>query len=170
MIIKPITFETFDDPPETITQNFAFHISERELKEMQVADTPMDVAIKKIIDSKSNQQIVDYMKELVLKAYGIRAIDSETGKMTKFKKSPEIRKEFEDSAAFDTLINQMIFGDAAGNLVEFIIGMLPKSVTQLPDFLKAVTDAKALEADAKINSEQAVAETPVAEAVATTTT
>lgn len=142
MIVIPITYETYDDEPETITEKFSFNISKREWMELQIADEPLKDVIQKIIDSKSNEQVVNYLKQLVLMSYGIRTLDPNTGKMTKFKKSKEISDDFEDSAAFDKLIEDLMMSPTVDPMVVFIKGILPKEVVDTPEFGKVVEEAK----------------------------
>lgn len=137
-----VKYETYDEPPEVVEEKLWFHISKREFMEMQIADEPMLDVIEKIIASKSNQQIFNYMKEIILKSYGIRTADPNTGKTTKFKKSDEISKDFEDSAAFNAFIEDLITGDVAGKLADFINGILPTDITSSPEYQRAMADVK----------------------------
>lgn len=164
MLIKPITFETYDDVPQTITQNYCFNISKREWMHMNIADEPMEEVLQKIIDSKSSEQIVKYLEEIVLKAYGVRTLNPETGKMDGFDKSPEVVEKFKTSAAFTQLIEDMLMGDSADNMADFIIGVLPKEVTSNPEFIKeaAASRAKANEEIAKARAEAAAEAQPPA--------
>lgn len=152
MIGITVTYETYDDEPETISQKYYFNISKREWMEMQIADESMSEVIQKIIDSKSNEQVVNYLKQLVLKAYGIRTLDESTGKMTKFRKSEQISQDFEDSAAFDKLIENLTMTNE-DPIVAFITGILPKEVTGTEDYQKLLTQT--IES-AKTNAPEAV--------------
>jgi hypothetical protein len=117
---KLIGFTDFDDNPQA--EIHYFHYSKVELIEMEVQyETGFGEYLKKVAATRNSALLLATIKEFVLGAYGIR---SEDGK--KFAKSPEARKEFEQSPAFEALFMELASdGDA---IAEFLIGVMPKDL------------------------------------------
>lgn len=109
---------------------FYFNISKTELIELEVMyEQGFGAMLERIVEEKDNKELVRHFKEIVLMAYGQK---SEDGK--RFVKSEELRKEFEQTAAYDTLFMELATDDNAAVL--FLQGVLPKDMVSQIDKAK----------------------------------
>lgn len=121
MLKRGITYEDFNG--ETVTDIFYFNISKPELIEMEVEYAEgFGSWIKKIIDAKDHKTLLYQFKKLVLLAYGEK---SEDGK--RFIKNDQLREEFSQTAAYQSLFIELATNDNAAST--FLIGALPKDMT-----------------------------------------
>lgn len=132
MLKETITYEDFDG--NEITEDLYFNLTQVELIEMSmelpdgasdvVGDDPSKVgeeAAVALLNKLGNKGVLDFMKKLLLKSYGVK---SEDGK--RFIKSEEMAKEFSETLAFDSLLIALLSDEARGN--RFITGIIPNSV------------------------------------------
>lgn len=117
MLVKKITYIDFND--EEQTDEFCFNMTEHELAEMTISpEGGLEVYLRELIRSKDPKRISDMVKTLILNAYGEKSQDGR-----KFRKSPEISKEFEYTAAFSELFMELI--NDAEKLAYFVVGIIP---------------------------------------------
>lgn len=128
MLKKTITYSDFDGNERT--EDLYFNLTQTELVEMSmelpdglsesVPNDPGKIdeeAALKLIDKLGSKGILDFIKTLVLKSYGIK---SEDGR--RFEKSEDITKEFSQTLAYDAMIMELMSNDeAAANFVNNII-------------------------------------------------
>jgi hypothetical protein len=120
MLRREITYEDFNG--DQVTDVFYFNISKSELVELEVQfDQGFGAMLQKIIDERDNNELVKRFKEIILMAYGKK---SEDGR--RFIKSDEIREEFTQTAAYDTLFMELATDDKAASV--FLKGILPKDM------------------------------------------
>lgn len=132
MLKETVTYEDFNG--NMITEDFYFNLTQVELIEMSmelpdgaaeaVGNDPSNIeegAALALLEKLGNKGILDFMKRLLLKAYGVK---SEDGK--RFQKSPELSKEFSETLAFDNLLIALLSDETRGN--RFITGIIPASV------------------------------------------
>lgn len=132
MFITKIKYEDFNG--NQCEEEACFYLNEAEITSLKMfSDTEdLESVQKRIINGETKHEdmlrMMDAIKELILKSYGIK---SEDGKH--FRKSEEISKDFEQSAAFPALFMD-IYNDATGNKVQnFIKGVMPKSLLNKVD-------------------------------------
>lgn len=125
MLKREITYEDFNG--ERKTESFYFNLTQTEIIEYQVEyEGGLDSVIRNIIAASDIKSLVAEFKKIVLLAYGIR---SEDGK--RFIKSPELREEFTQTAAFDALFMELATNaDAAST---FIKGVVPRDFAKEMD-------------------------------------
>jgi hypothetical protein len=117
---RPITYEDFNG--NLVTENFYFNLSKAELIELEVSyDTGLAAAMQRIIDEKDNKKLVSEFKRIILLSYGVK---SEDGK--RFRKSNELREEFEQTAAYQSLFVELATNSMAAT--EFINGIIPRDM------------------------------------------
>lgn len=126
MISKPITFTDFNGYEQT--EVHYFNISKAELAQMEIAEQVRDgqesvrggfsERLQRIGTGGTGKEIVDTMKELIQRAWGIRSDDGR-----KFYKTPELFREFEASAAYDALLEEILMDPDKG--LELIKGAMP---------------------------------------------
>lgn len=145
MLKREITYENFDG--EMVTEVHHFHFAKNELIDLEVEyEGGLQAGLQRIIDAKDYKALIKEFKKLVLLSYGIK---SEDGK--RFIKNDELREEFSQTIAYDTLFMELATDDTKA--AEFIIGILPKDVTDM-------TPAELLEqAAAKMPQEEATTPT-----------
>lgn len=118
MIIRPITYETWDGEEET--KSFAFHLSKTELVDLEVSEKEgFKEMIQRIIKTEDRKALIEQFKKIILMAYGVREGD-------RFRKSDELREEFSQTPAYEALFMELATQD--GKAVEFLTGCLPKDL------------------------------------------
>lgn len=137
MIKKTITYTDFDGNKRT--EDAYFNMTKSELLEFSftVPDTMSDAvtdpehvdveeAGKKLIEKIGNIGILNFVKDLVFKAYGVK---SEDGR--RFIKNEQLSIEFTQTLAYDEFLMEL-FSDAA-KANEFINAVIPAEVVkQIP--------------------------------------
>lgn len=117
MLKKTVTYEDFEGLERK--EDYYFNLTKAECLEMETGVTGgMTKLLQNIIDEQDPKRIVEYMKDLVLRAYGEKSPD---GKY--FMKSDEIRNRFACSAAYSQIF--MEFATDAKAASEFAKGILP---------------------------------------------
>lgn len=83
----------------------------------------MNEAGIKFVEKLGSKGTFEFIKQLVLKSYGIKSQDGR-----KFEKSAAIREDFSQTLAFDTLFMELMQNDLAAS--EFVNGVLPASLAE----------------------------------------
>jgi hypothetical protein len=120
MIVYNETYIDYDGNQRT--EEFRFHFSKAELLEMEMAiEGGFSARVNRIINANSHPELLKVMKTFILDAYGVK---SEDGR--RFKKSDEIRREFEESPVYSNIFMRLTTGkDAAKLAAEFVNGVTP---------------------------------------------
>lgn len=117
MYKKTITYTNYND--EEVTENFYFALNEVELTEMQTSvDGGYGEMIKKLADTNDSAALINVLKDLILKSYGIK---SEDGR--RFIKDPEYTKEFTQTPAYGAIYMDLATNEKA--MTDFINGIIP---------------------------------------------
>lgn len=130
MIKKTVNYVDFDGNERTETHYF--HLTQTELVEIAMElpeglsesvgtdPTKIDekIAVPKVLEALGGKGVLDFIKKLVLKSYGIK---SEDGR--RFEKSEQISREFSQTLAFDKVIMELMTGDKAA--VTFMNNLIP---------------------------------------------
>lgn len=120
MIKWTIEYETYDE--ETVTEDFYFHLNKAELTQMQFdVNGAYSQYIERMQNERNIKALGDEYKNLILRAYGKKSDDGRT-----FRKSKEIRDDFECSEAFSNLYMELL-GDPE-KAAKFVVGILPKEL------------------------------------------
>lgn len=136
MIVKSITFETYDTPPKTVTQDFYFNISKREALKMNVKyEGGLEGHLRRIAEAQSNEEAYQLFEDVLSEAIGRRGADG-----IEFEKDPEWTRKFLNSQASDELIIWCL--NNAEEAAKFINGMLPdKAQREFAEDLAAEGDS-----------------------------
>lgn len=135
MLKKTIKYTDFDGN-ERIEDHY-FNLTQSELMEVLFSlpgEVKQDLskpdmenfeqqAALKLIDRLGGDGVFNFVKSLMLKAYGVK---SEDGK--RFKKSEEISKEFQETLAFDTMFMELMRNEKAA--ADFVNGIIPANLLQ----------------------------------------
>ena len=107
---------------EQRTEDFRFHLSQAECAERQMKYAGGGYAefLRKIIDAKDAEKIVEYFKQFLLESYGEISPDGR-----RFMKSPELSKAFSETEAYNILYMKLATDDEFA--AEFVKGVLPKT-------------------------------------------
>lgn len=120
MITETITYTTFNDPPQKVTETHHFNLTRTDLIRWEM-EKHEGVAEYFLRLSQSNDKTLlgEAFHDFLRRTYGIK---SEDGKH--HTKSPEISDAFESSAAFDEFYVKLITDQDYA--AKFIRGVLPK--------------------------------------------
>lgn len=83
----------------------------------------VEAASLKLVQKLGSKGVFGFVKNLVLKSYGIPSEDGDS-----FVKNEKIREEFEHSLAFDTLFMELMQDDNAA--AQFVNGVLPAKLAE----------------------------------------
>lgn len=129
MLKKTVNYFDFDGNERT--EDLYFNLTQTELVEMamelpdgvssSIGNDPSKIdekaAAMKLMETLGNKGVLEFIKNLLLKSYGIK---SEDGR--RFEKSDEISREFSQTLAFDTILMELMSNDVeAANFVNNII-------------------------------------------------
>ena len=117
-----VTYENFDG--ENITEDLYFHLSIKELQEMENWQPSLTERIAQLTKTEDGKSAFNLMRDIIEVAYGERSSDGK-----RFLKSPEIRNNFTEGLAYDEVIIKFL--DGTTDLGKFIEGLLPKKVFEL---------------------------------------
>lgn len=133
MLKKTVTYVDFNDNKRT--EDCYFNLTQTELAEIlfQVpgevtenlyqddSEEAKEQAALKLIDKLGGDGVFQFVKELMLKSYGIKSQDGR-----RFEKSEQISTEFSQTLAFDTLFMELMKDDVAA--AEFVNGVIPANL------------------------------------------
>ena len=130
MIKKTVNYEDFDGNKRT--EDLYFNLTKFEATEFAL-DLPDDItnevtkegvdatnmeSVSRIVQKLGGKGIIDFIRKLVLKSYGIK---SEDGR--RFEKSEKISTEFSQTMAFNNLMMELLTDD--DEAAKFINGVIP---------------------------------------------
>ena len=135
MLKKTVNYEDFDGNKRT--EDLYFNLTKLEATEfaLDLPDEITDEVVKegastanmeaatRIVQKLGGKGIIDYIRKLVLKSYGVK---SEDGK--RFIKSEEISTEFSQTMAFDNLMMELLTDDNAAS--NFITAVIPSDLAE----------------------------------------
>ena len=102
MLKKKVTYLDFND--QEVTEEFYFNLTKVEVtKIIAKIGCDIDVYAEKLAKEEDYEGIIDFTEMLILTSYGVK---SEDGK--RFVKSKEARENFEYSAAYAELFEQLM--------------------------------------------------------------
>ena len=119
MIKKTVKYEEFNGDMQE--KKLYFNITKTEATEMSVSERGgLDKVLIKIRDAKDEKEIYKHFKRIMLKAYGEKSADGR-----RFNKSEQMRADFENSAAFDALMSDIMWREDIESVTAFIEGIFP---------------------------------------------
>ena len=129
MLKKKITYTDFNGNERT--EDHYFNLTKTELTEIALGlpdgideseiTEANEQAAMTIIDKLGKDGVFKFIKELILKSYGIKSSDGK-----RFQKSEEISKEFSETLAFDQFFMELMTDDVKA--AEFVNSIIPKDV------------------------------------------
>ena len=132
MLKKKITYTNFND--EEVTKDFYFNLSKTELLDMEASESgSLGDKLKRIIDSKDESAMYREFREIILTSYGVKSDDGE-----RFVKTPELRKAFEQTVAFDVILIELATNSDQAQ--KFVNGVMPKDLDQFVSAEEKIPD------------------------------
>lgn len=128
MLKKSIKYVDFNGDEQT--DECYFNLSKSELTQMEISEKGgFENYIQKIIEEKDNRKIYALFKEIVLSSYGEKSSDGRSFVKKKMVDGQliNLRDEFEQTMAFDTLMMELI-GGGEKTVADFINGLLPNEL------------------------------------------
>lgn len=128
MLKKSIKYVDFNGDEQT--DECYFNLSKSELTQMEISEKGgFENYIQKIIEEKDNRKIYALFKEIVLSSYGEKSSDGRSFVKKKMVDGQliNLRDEFEQTMAFDTLMMELISGGEK-TVADFINGLLPNEL------------------------------------------
>lgn len=119
MLAKPITYK---DPfsGENVTETFYFNITTAEMLDIEARyNGSIMTAIRRVLDSRNLESIIEIFKYLIGKAYGERPLNT-----NKFVKSKEATDAFLSSDAYSELMFELLEDKEAAS--EFFTHVFPE--------------------------------------------
>lgn len=138
MLKKKIEYTNFNRVKTTA--HILFHFGVPELMAMEMVEgEAISIRLTRLSEERDGAEVNKLIREFILDAYGIKSSDGE-----QFIKSPELRRQFEQSAAFEQLYLELSTDAAAAS-----------------EFINAIMPAEAIkEAERRIEAQAAKAATP----------
>lgn len=122
MIKWNIEFEDYNG--QTIKEDFYFNLNKAELTEMQFqVNGAYSNFINRIMNERDIAKLGEEFKKLILNSYGVKSDD---GRL--FRKSKQMREDFEQSAAYSVLFMELI--SDADKAAKFFKGILPSDLQE----------------------------------------
>lgn len=128
MLKRSIKYTDFNGVEQT--DECYFNLSKTELAQLEMAERGgFENYIAKIISEKDNKKIYELFKEIVLMSYGEKSADGRSFIKKKMVDGQmvQLRDEFEQTVAFDTLMIELISGGEQA-VAEFINKLIPKEL------------------------------------------
>lgn len=118
MLKKTVSYVDFNDQKRE--EAFYFNLTKSELAELELSEKGgLSELIKRVVKEEDLGEIIKIFKKLVLEAYGQK---SEDGR--RFIKSPELKEEFAQTAAYDELF--MSLATNAEEAAKFVNALIPQ--------------------------------------------
>lgn len=138
MYKKTITYTDFDENERV--EDLYFNLTKSQLIEFAL-DLPENVsdsvsgdtkeidegqAVKKIMGAFGSKGVFKFLKDLILKSYGVRRDEGR-----RFEKSEQLSEEFSHTMAFETIMDEFMTDDLAA--AEFVNAVIPQSIAEKMD-------------------------------------
>ena len=118
MLKKTVTYIDFDGNERT--EDFFFNLTEQEIAEMELStEGGLGNSINKAVAAKSQVELIELFKKLILAAYGVKSADGR-----RFVKNDAVREDFMSTQAFSDIYMELV--QDADKASAFFNGIVPK--------------------------------------------
>lgn len=118
MLKKTVTYIDFDGNERT--EDFFFNLTEQEIAEMELStEGGLGNFINKAVAAKSQVELIELFKKLILAAYGVKSADGR-----RFVKNDVVREDFMSTQAFSDIYMELV--QDADKASAFFNGIVPK--------------------------------------------
>lgn len=129
MLKKTVTYIDFDGNERT--EDFFFNLTEQEIAEMELStEGGLGNFINKAVAAKSQVELIELFKKLILAAYGVKSADGR-----RFVKNDAVREDFMSTQAFSDIYMELV--QDADKASAFFNGIVPKGKNKAPVALPA---------------------------------
>lgn len=129
MLKKTVTYIDFDGNERT--EDFFFNLTEQEIAEMELStEGGLGNFINKAVAAKSQVELIELFKKLILAAYGLKSADGR-----RFVKNDAVREDFMSTQAFSDIYMELV--QDADKASAFFNGIVPKEKNKAPVALPA---------------------------------
>lgn len=129
MLKKTVTYVDFDGNERT--EDFFFNLTEQEIAEMELStEGGLGNFINKAVAAKSQVELIDLFKKLILAAYGVKSADGR-----RFVKNDAVREDFMSTQAFSDIYMELVQDSEKASA--FFNGIVPKEKNKAPAALPA---------------------------------
>lgn len=122
MLKKQIQFETYDEPPQTVVEEFHFNMTKLEAAELELELGGLEETLKAIAATNDAKKAYGIFKEILLSSVGRKTQDGR-GFTKKDPSGRPYSETFEESPACGELIIELLQNPTYAS--EFIRGILP---------------------------------------------
>lgn len=124
MLKKIINYTNYNG--ETKSKEVYFHLSQVELAKMETSvDGGLTAKMKALSDtSTDNAFVLNFLEEFILGAYGVKTEDGDG-----FRKTPELREAFAQSAVYEALYMDLVKGGDKA-VSDFVNGVIPQHLRE----------------------------------------
>lgn len=124
MLKKTVTYIDFDGNERT--EDFFFNLTEQEIAEMELStEGGLGNFINKAVAAKSQVELIELFKKLILAAYGVKSADGR-----RFVKNVAVREDFMSTQAFSDIYMELV--QDADKASAFFNGIVPKEKNKAP--------------------------------------
>ena len=129
MLKKTVTYIDFVGNERT--EDFFFNLTEQEIAEMELStEGGLGNFINKAVAAKSQVELIELFKKLILAAYGVKSADGR-----RFVKNDAVREDFMSTQAFSDIYMELV--QDADKASAFFNGIVPKEKNKAPVALPA---------------------------------
>ena len=120
MLERTFTYVGFDG--KTYADTWGFYLSKADLIEINYGSwIGIDNLLKQLVNNKNGKEIVNIVKEVVLKAVGRPSTDGR-----RFVRNEEIRQEFYETDGYSQLMSELL--TEPPKVIEFLTAVIPKEM------------------------------------------
>ena len=117
MLKKTFKFVDYNGNPRT--EDFYFNLTQAEVTELELSvDGGLTAMINRVVQAQNGRQIIDTMKDIILKSYGVKSPDGR-----RFIKNQEVRDAFAQTEAYSQLFMELATNAKAAS--DFVAGIIP---------------------------------------------
>lgn len=117
MLKKTFKFVDYNGNPRT--EDHYFNLTQAEVTELELSvDGGLTAMINRVVQAQNGRQIIDTMKDIILKSYGVKSPDGR-----QFIKNQEVRDAFVQTEAYNQLFMELATDAKAA--ADFFAGVIP---------------------------------------------
>ena len=124
MLKKTFKFVDYNGNPRT--EDHYFNLTQAEVTELELSvDGGLTAMINRVVQAQNGRQIIDTMKDIILKSYGVKSPDGR-----RFIKNQEVRDAFVQTEAYSKLFMELATNAQAAS--DFVACIIPAKTDEEP--------------------------------------
>ena len=122
MIKKTVTYKNFNDVE--VTEDCYFNYTEAQLADLEMSvGGGLSATLRSLSAAQNETELYKFFRQLILGAYGIKSPDGR-----KFMKSKEISEDFEQTAAYNAIVMELVTDP--DKAIEVVNNLIPESLKE----------------------------------------